>query len=158
MNIYLRQRVFSISDRYKFTDYNQKLLFQGKKPALSITRMYLNDAAGRELFYIKKKLFRILPRYTIFQRGKPIMNIKGKFAIRPQFEITDPRGNEYFLKGNIIAYDFELFRNNAFIGSVRKRFLSFGDAYELAISDNFDPALFCAIAMVIDNCLHNKVH
>ncbi len=158
MNIYLKQKVFAIGDKYDFTDYNQKLLYQGKKPALSITKMYLYDAEGKEIYYIKKKLFSFLSKYTVYKDGKKVLQVNKKFSFSPKYVITDSNNNEYSLQGNIIAYDFELKCNDRFVGSVRKEYFSFGDAYELTISDDYDPALFCSIALIIDNCNHNKVH
>lgn len=155
MHIYLKQKVFAIGDKYNFTDESQQVLFQGKKPAFSLLRMYLNDPEGKELYFVKRKLLSFMPCYRIMKNEEVLYTIKQKFGFRNNFVITDNEGNELRIQGSFYAYDFTLFLADKFIGAINKKIFSFGDAYDLNIADDFDPALFCTIAMVIDNCLHN---
>jgi uncharacterized protein YxjI len=156
MNLYLKQKLFAIGDKYEFTDESQKIVFLAKKPALSLTKMYLNDANGKELYLIQKQLIALLPKYTVLKDGKEVLFVKKKFSLKPSFDITDGQGNAYKIQGDFFAFDFSMSMNDKYIGSVKKKLFSFGDAYELSIDDSFDPALFCCFALVIDNCLHNE--
>lgn len=156
MELYLKQKVFAFGDKYKFRDKDQNIIFYGKKPALSITKKYLMDKDNNELFMIKRKLISILPKYTIFKDGEQVMTIKKKFAFRPKFNIEDKDGVEYTIQGNLLAWDFQIYGNEKYIGSISKKIFSIGDHYVLDIADDFDPSLFCAIALIIDNCLHNE--
>jgi len=157
MNLYLKQKLFSIGDKYNFTDADQKTVFSAKKPALSLTKIYLNDASDKELYVIQKKLFAFLPKYTVFDsEGKEVLSVKKKFSIKPTFEVSDSEGNAYKIQGDYMAFDFTLTKNDKFLGSVRKKIFSFGDAYELSVDDNENPALFCCFALIIDNCMHNE--
>lgn len=156
MNLYLKQKIFSIGDKYKFTDSEQKLVYQAKKPAMSLTKIYMDDAEGKEILLIKRKLLAFLPQYTVLKDGKEILYVKKKFSIKPKFDITDNEGSSYSIQGNFIAYDFSLLKNDKLVGSIKKKIFSFGDAYELFIDDSFNPELFCSIALIIDNCIHNE--
>lgn len=156
MNLYLKQKLFSIGDKYKFTDLEQKVIYEAKKSVLSLTKIYMYDATGKELFLIKKKLIAFMPKYTVFNDGKEVLFIKRKFGIRPKFEMVDAGGAIYLLQGDFLAHDFNISRDGKYIGSIKKKYFSFGDAYELNIDDNYEPALFCSIALAIDNCIHNE--
>ena len=78
------------------------------------------------------------------------------FAIGDKYDFTDAQGNACALEGDFGAYQFQLSYSGKTFGSVRKKLFSFGDAYELDVADGYDPALFCAIAVIIDQCLHNQ--
>ena len=156
MELFLKQKLISIGDKYKFMDKSEKVVFEGKKSPLSLTKIFLNDPSGKELFMVKKKLIRILPKYWIMKDGQELVTIQGKFSIRPKFEVSDVEGNSYAITGDFLSFDFNISKNGKFVGSIKKKLFSFGDAYYLNIDDDFDPALFCAFALVIDNCQHNE--
>ncbi len=156
MKIYLKQKVFAIGDKYDFTDADQKLLFQAKRPAMSLSKLYLTDPDGNERCQIHKKLFSFIPQYAVVQGGTPVMTVKKRLSFRPKYDITDNQGHAYTLEGDFGAYQFQLSYDGKPFGSVRKKLFSFGDAYELDVADGYDPALFCAIAVIIDQCLHNQ--
>lgn len=156
MNLYLKQKLFAIGDKYKFTDIDQKVVYLGKKHVLSLTKIHMNDASGKEVYLIKKKLFQILGKYTVLKDNKPVLYVKRRFGVRPKFDVTDSEGNTYNIQGDFLAHDFVLTRNDQFLGSLRKKYFSFGDAYELCVDDAYDPALFCCFALIIDNCIHNE--
>ena len=157
MKLYLKQRVLAIGDKYKFTDSNGNLVFKGKKPALSITRIYLNDINGDEVCYIKKRLMSLMPKYKVFQDKELKLFVRRKLRFgRPRFIIEDGNNNEFEIKGSWLAWDFTVYMQGQYIGSIHKKFMHIGDTYELDVSDNFDPALFCALALIIDNSMHNN--
>ncbi|MGI6702336.1 MAG: LURP-one-related/scramblase family protein [Christensenellales bacterium] len=156
MNLYLRQKIFAIGDKYNFTDIDGKIVYKAKKPVTSLTKIYLNDASGKELYLIKKKLFKIFAKYKVFKDGNEVLNIKRKFAIKPKFEVTDSEGNLYTVQGDFLAHDYVLTKNDKFIGAFRKKYIALGDSYELSVDDDYDPALFCCFALIIDNCLFEK--
>lgn len=156
MNIYLKQKLFAIGDKYDFTDINQKIIYQAKKPALSLTKIFMNDPNGQELFLIKKKLFKFLSEYNVYKGDKLMLTVKKRFSMKPKYDIMDGEGKNYNLTGNFIGFNFQLVYEDKYIGSVNKKYFSFGDAYELSVDDDYDPALFCCIALIIDNCIHSN--
>ncbi len=156
MKLYLKQKVFAIGDKYKFKNAAGEVVFEGKKGALSLTKMELTDDKGEELCRIKRKLIALFPEYKIYKEEQEVIKIKKKFSlIRPKFVLTDAEGFEYKMDGNWYEMSFQLEFKDAFVGSIRKKFIAIGDSYELNISDDFPADVFCCIALVIDNCLHN---
>lgn len=157
MKLYLKQRVFAIGDKYKFTDSKGNLVYKGKKPALSITRMYLYDINGDEVCYIKRRLISLMPKYKVFKNRELKLFVRKKLRFgRPRFVVQDGNQNEYMIKGSWLAWDFTIYMGDQYIGSIHKKFMHLGDTYELDVADNYDPALFCAMTLIIDNSLHNN--
>lgn len=159
MKLYLKQKVFAIGDKYKFTDSAGNLVYKGKKPALSITRMYLYDASGNEVCFIKKRLISFMPKYKVFQDKELQLFVRRKLKFgRPVYVVEDGSGNQFEIKGSWLAWDFTIYAKGRYIGSVHKKFFHLGDTYELDIADDYDSALFCSLALILDNSLHNNQH
>ena len=59
------------------------------------------------------------------------------------------------IRGSFWEMQYEIFCGGVFVGAVRKKWLSWGDSYELEIADESDPGFFCALVIAIDNCIHN---
>ena len=157
MKLYLRQRVLVIGDKYRFTDSDGNLVFKGKKPALSITRMYLNDAYGEEQCFIKRRLVSLMPKYKVFKGKEQVLYIRKKLKFgRPKFIVEDANKKSFEIKGSWMAWDFTVFFKGEYIGAIHKKFLRIGDTYELDISDSYDPALFCSLALILDNSMHGN--
>ena len=70
MDMYIRQKVFSIGDRYNVFDINQNLLYRVEGEILTFgAKLHLCDPSGGELLYIEQELFHMMPRYNLYCRG-----------------------------------------------------------------------------------------
>jgi len=157
MKLYLKQKVFVFGDKYKFTDSQGNLIFRGKKPLFSITRMYLEDAYGAEQCYIKRRLISLMPKYKVFKDKEQMLFVKKILRFgRPKFMVQDANRRNFEIRGSWLAWDFSVFFKGEYIGSIHKKFLTIGDTYELDIADSYDPALFCSLALIIDNSMHGS--
>ena len=54
--------------------------------------------------------------------------------------------------GDFLAHDYTVSRGNETVARVSKVWLTWGDTYELAVSDTVNPVLALAIMLVIDAC------
>jgi uncharacterized protein YxjI len=52
--------------------------------------------------------------------------------------------------------DYVISRNCQVIGEIHKKWLSWGDTYLLLIYNPADAPFFTALAIAVDNCLHNE--
>lgn len=157
MKLYLKQRILVLGDKYRFTDSEGNMVFKGKKPFLSITRMYLYDSLGQEQCYIKRRLISLMPKYKVYKDKEEVLFVRKKLKFgRPKFIVQDGNKNEFKIRGSWMAWDFTVYCKNELIGSVHKKFLAIGDTYELDISNSYDPSLFCALALILDNSMHNR--
>jgi uncharacterized protein YxjI len=119
-------------------------------------KIHLYDAAGQELFFIQQKLFRFLPEYHIYSGDTLAAIVKKELTLfRNKLSITSQYG-DYTFDGNFLAMDFAIYNQGLMVGELHKKWLTFGDSYELTIYDEDQAAFFCAIAIAIDHCLHNE--
>ena len=157
IKLYIKQKVFPIGDKYSIFNEEQQPVFSVSSEIFTFgAKIHLYDVAGLELFFIQQKLFKFLPEYHIYNGDSLRAIIKKEFSFfRPKLNITSQYG--YFtFEGEIFAMDFAIYNNGKIVGELRKKWLSFGDSYELTIYDDNNAAFFCAIAVAIDHCLHNE--
>ena len=157
MKLYLKQRVFSLTDKYDIYDYNGKPYFHVCSEFLSLTaKMHLCDLAGNELFLIRRHFTFLLAKYEIFCGERLYAEIQQQMSwLKPRLAVKSVYG-DFEIQGDFWNMHYTLFCNGSAIGAVDKKWLSWGDSYELDISDQMDPGFFCALVIAIDNCVHNE--
>ncbi len=156
-HLYIRQKVFSIGNRYNIVNEAGQPVFTVESEIFTFgAKIHLYDTTGTELYFIQQKLFKFLPEYHIYNGDMLCAIIKKEFSfLRPKLNITSQFG-DYTFEGNLFAMDFAILNNGIMIGELHKKWLSFGDSYELTIQDDNNTPLFCALTIAIDHCLHNE--
>ncbi len=157
MKLFIKQKVFSLGDKYTIFNESEHPVFTVESEVFTLgAKIHLFDALGNELYYIEKKLFRFLPEYELYSGGVLVAVVKKEFTFfKPKLYITSPSFS-YTLEGDIFSMDFSIHDGQRTVGEISKRWLSFGDSYELYVYDDKDAALFSALVIAIDNCLHNE--
>jgi uncharacterized protein YxjI len=157
MNLYIRQRVFSLGDKYNVFNEQEQPVFTVQGQIFSFgAKIRLYDLAGNELYYIEQKLFRFLPEYHIFNCENLCAMVKKEFSFfKPRLHIQSQFG-DFNMEGNLFGMDFEIQNGDQPVGEIHKKWLSFGDSYELVVHNPDDAAFFCTLVIAIDNCLHNE--
>lgn len=156
MKLYIRQRVFSLTDRYDIYDEFENPYFHVQSEFLTLTpKLHLYDQTGAEVYFIKRKLTFWLASYEIYRQGTYCAGIQQQFRwFRSHLTVESPYGRME-IRGSFWEMQYEIFCGGIFVGAVRKKWLSWGDSYELEIADESDPGFFCALVIAIDNCIHN---
>lgn len=157
MKLYIKQRIFSLGDKYDVYDENQNIVFDVKSELFTIgAKLHLCDTRGQELYYIKRKLTFMLARFEIYRNNSLCATISQEFALfRAKLNVESSLGN-FTINGDFMSMDYEISRNGQYFGSIHKKWLSWGDSYELDIPDAEDAGFICALVIAIDNCLHNE--
>jgi len=157
MKLYIKQRVFSLGDKYDVYDEMQNVIYnvQGKIFTL-FAQINISDTFGNELYYIKQRFAFLLPHYELYRGDQLVADVVKELTLfRPQLTITSQYGN-FTATGDIFAMDFQILKDGYPIGAIRKQWLSWGDTYELDIYNDLDRDFFVALVITIDNCLHNE--
>lgn len=159
MKLYIKQRVFSLGDKYDIYDAEDNVVFDVQSELFTIgAKLHLCDTMGRELFYIKRKLTFFLAQYEIYQGNDLCAIISQEFALfHSKLNVQSEYGN-IEIDGDFMSMDYQILRNGQYFGSVTKKWLSWGDSYELDVPNDENAAFFCALVIAIDNCLHNENH
>ncbi len=157
MKLYINQRVFSIGDKYDVYNENDEAVLQVESEIFTIgARIHILDASGNEIYYIKQKLKLFLAEYEIYSGDNLLANVIQEFScFNKNISIESVYGS-YRIEGDLFGMDFDIIKDGRLFGSVSKKWLSFGDSYELYIPDEADYAFFAALVIAIDNCIHNE--
>lgn len=157
MKLYIKQKIFAITDRYNIFSSDESLAFNVKSEFFSIgAKFWLCNLEGEELFFIKQKLMSFLPQYEIY-KGEHLCAVihKQLTFFTPKLDISSEYGR-FEVVGDFFGMDFKILLDGELFGSINKQWLTWGDAYELDIADGQDVAFFCCLVIAIDHCLHNE--
>lgn len=150
MKLYIRQKVFSWKDKFTVKDeYGEdkyyvtgKLLTFGKK--LTVT-----DRLGMEVAFVHQKVLSLLPRFFVDVNGRTVAEIVKKFTLlKPEYAVKGP---DWTVEGTITAHDYEIFdAAGSRVVSIHKKWMSWGDAFELDIAPGADVAVTLGVVLAID--------
>jgi uncharacterized protein YxjI len=157
MKLYIKQRIFSLGDKYDVYDADENVVFDVESELFTIgAKLHLYDTQGRELYYIKRKFTFMLAEFEIYQNNDLCATISQEFALfRAKLDVDSCLGN-FSIEGDFLSMDYDIIRDGIYFGSIHKKWLSWGDSYELDIPDAQNAAFLCALVIAIDNCLHNE--
>ncbi|MDR2090554.1 MAG: LURP-one-related family protein [Clostridiales bacterium] len=158
MYLYLKQKVFSLTEKFTFFDENQNVVYSAGGSFFSFPKTFRLLKDDRTVLTIEKKIWPLMPQYRLLSAdGNEIAFIKQKFTLKPTFEIASQNGN-LRIDGSFWGYTFRISDadGNA-VTSVQKRYFSWGDAYEIYIDESkINPAAACGIVVAFDNAVHNE--
>lgn len=157
MYLYIKQKLFSIGDKYDVYDANGNVILDVKSEIFTFgAKIHICDVVGRELYYIQQNFSLFLKRYEIYRGENLCATIQQEFSFfHPHLTIQSDYG-EFNITGDFFNLDYEIRNNNNLVGSVHKKWLSWGDSYELFIPDGSDYAFFATLVIAIDHCIHNE--
>lgn len=151
MNLYIKQRVFALTDTFSVCDETQCVLYTVRGEFLSFgKKLHIYDSDGQERGFVCQKVFSFLPRYQIFLGGTLAAEMRKEFTFFRQEYTVDGPG--FVVDGDFLAHDYTVSRGSETVARVSKAWLTWGDTYELAVSDTVDPVLALAVMLVIDAC------
>lgn len=156
MNLYIKQKIFSWTDKYKVYDEYGNLYFDVEAELLTMMpKFHLKDLTGRELFYIRKRFSFMVGEYEIYQGDRLCAAVHQQIRFFSPKLFVESEYGDFDIDGEFFGMDFTIRCNGNVIGAVHKKWMSWSDCYELEIPDSEHAAFFCALVIAIDNCLHN---
>ena len=148
MQLYMKQKIFSWKDKFSIQDAlgEDKYYVEGK--AISVgKKLHVYDAAGNELAFVKQKVVSFMPTFTVEIDGQDVAVIKKKFSLKPKYVIEGP---DWEVHGNFTGHDYDITENEKTIVSIHKKWMTWGDSFELDIADGSDEVLAVAVVLAID--------
>jgi uncharacterized protein YxjI len=157
--VYVKQKVFSIRDRYNIYDSNENIIYYCNSKILSLVakRDLYQANDDTKLLSIEKKLLHILPKYTIYDTTQnTIATVHKKLSIfKPKFIIQTTTA-ELNIEGDIFAHNFCIKKDDYILFEVHKKWISWGDTYEISIYDETNIELYIALVLILDHDCHNQ--
>ena len=152
MNYYIKQKVFSWKDKFNIYDEQGNPRYYVEGEFLTIgKKLHLQDMNGNELLFIHQKVLSFLMRYYISKNGRDVAEVVKKISfLKPKYEVN---GFEWDVEGDFFAHSYEIKKDGFTVARVQKRWLSWGDTYEISIASGYDEVNVLAVVLVIDACL-----
>ena len=149
MKLYIRQKVFSLGDKFTVRDESGQVRYTVEGSLFSLgKKLRIYDRDGGEAALIRQELLALLPRYSVYTNGSQVAQIRREFTLlRPRFSVQGPNWD---IRGNILEYNYTIYRDGRIIADISKGFMTWGDSYELNIQDSRDELLALAVVLTID--------
>ena len=157
MKFYIQEKIFSIGDNFNIKDAlgNDVFNVQGKIFSMG-NKLRIYDIYNNEIVYIEQKLFKLLPEYNIYFNGNYAAKVKKEFTFfSNRFDIDSNMG-KFEIEGDFFAHDFSIMKNGNTVAVINKKWLSWGDTYEININEQENYAFIVALVIVIDQVLHDN--
>ena len=149
MKLYIKEKVFTWSDQFTVKDErgNDRYVVEGEVFSWG-KKLHVYDMTGREVAFIKQEVWSFLPRYYVFCGDRQVAEIKKEFTFFfPKYRI-DSLGWE--IDGSFMAHEYEITQSGRTIVSISKEWMTWGDSYELNITNPSDEIVALAVVLTID--------
>ena len=150
MKLYVNEKLFSFHNRFYVKDENDKDIYEISSKIISLgDKTTINDMEGNKVAYIEQELLHLTPHYNVYINDILEFQIIKKFQL---FKNDYTLSNGYRVEGKFMMLDFKVFDdNNIQIGSIKRKFFSIGDKYEIEINDPNKKEIVLAIIVAITN-------
>jgi uncharacterized protein YxjI len=156
MRFQIKQRVFSLGDRYDILDEQGQPAFEVHSHLFTIGhKLDLVDMTGNLLAQIQQRVLSFVSEYDIYRGGQLTAVVKKKLftLFHPQFTVEGPAGT-YTMEGDWLNWNYTIAQNGQIVAQIGKQFALFQDRYGADIADGADvPTLLC-LAIVMDEVAH----
>ncbi|MDN4494101.1 LURP-one-related/scramblase family protein [Ureibacillus aquaedulcis] len=147
--LYIKQKVFSLSGKFTVKDQQENDVYYVEGSFMQIPKTFsIMNTTRDEVALITKKVFSFLPIFLVEVNGKEAITIKKELAFfKPRYTI-DAVGIE--VQGNWWDMDFQIIQHGLVVGTVSKKWFTWGDSYEVQILDEAMEAIIIALVVAID--------
>ena len=152
MKLYIKQKVFSFRDRFTVKDEFGRDCYSVSSELISLgKRLHIFDNTGREAAVVKEKLLTLLPKYTNSVKGLGDVEIARKLTLfKPYYVIN---GIDWEVNGSFTEHNYTINQYTRTIATISKAWFSWGDSYEINVSDPDDALMVLAVVIAIDAVL-----
>ncbi len=154
MKLYIKQKVFSFRDRFTVRDEFGRDVYSVSGELISLgKRLHILDNSGREAALVKQKLLTFLPKFTISISGMGDVEIVRKLTLfKPYYIVSDI---DWEVNGSFTEHNYSITRSGRAVAKISKAWFSWGDSYEINVSDPEDALMALAVVIAIDAVLAN---
>ena len=149
MKLYIKQKVFSIGDKFTVKDESgqDKYFIEGEVFSFG-NKLHIYDTVGREVAFIKQELMSFMPKYGVYCGERLVAEIRKQFTFFVHKYSIEHLGWE--IEGGLWDHDYCITKAGRKIVSISKEWMTWGDTYELDIADPADEIVAMAVVLAID--------
>lgn len=156
MKLYMKQKVFSWTDKFAIKDEMENDRFSVQGEFLSIgKKLHIYDAGGTEVAFIRQKVLAFLPRYIVEIDGQEVCQIVKQFTLlKPRYELE---GIPWHVKGDFWAHEYAMYdESEQLVMQLSKHWFTWGDSYELDITNDKDALLCVCVTLAVDAAISSE--
>ena len=155
MRLYMKQKVFSWKDKFSIKTESGEDRYYVEGKAISIgKKLRIYDPAENELAFVNQKVVSLMPKFCVEMNGEEVAVIKKKVTfLKPKYLIEGPG---WEVKGDFFSHDYEIVENGRTIVALHKKWMAWGDSFELDIVDESQEVLAVAVVLAIDAVMDNQ--
>ena len=149
MKLYIEQKVFSWRDKFNVYDENGGVKYYVEGEIFTWgKKLHVYDCFSHEVAYIEQEVLHFLPTYNIFVNGAPAARIIKEFSFfRPRYSIEELN---WEIVGSFWLHDYSITENGRPIVTIEKEWMTWGDCYEVDISEPSRELLALGVVLTID--------
>lgn len=149
MTLYMKQKVFSWTDRFTVKDDlgNDRYYVEGELFSWG-HKLHVFSMDNQEVAFIKQEIFTLLPKFEVYIHGSLAVEVKKEFTFFVQKYTLD--GTDWTVDGDFWEHRYEISNPAGVIASINKAFFTWGDSYQIDISGGADETLVLATVLAID--------
>jgi uncharacterized protein YxjI len=158
-HFYLKQKVFSLTDRYKIFDETQQELYEVRSKMFSLTnKMELSRISdGTVLFHFQKQLFHLMPTYHLMDGNhESIATVKKQFTLLSKKVNVEANDATYHVEGDFTGHQFSIIKDGSEVANLKKKWISWGDTYEITIYEDHQAEFMLSLVILIDSMFHEE--
>ena len=123
MNLYLKQKLFSLRDKFSVYDANETPMYTVEGKFFSMHAQHsICNTAGEEVANIQKKIISFMPKFFIERPIGQTHEMKGKLAFAHEVCVIEDLGWE--IKGSFLEHDYTITKDNDVLAVVHQKWLS----------------------------------
>jgi uncharacterized protein YxjI len=150
MKLYIKQKVFSWTDKFNIADENGSTRYYAEGELFSWgKKLHIYNHTGREVAFIRQKVMSWLPRYFVEIGGVTVATVVKEFTFfRQSYRVEGP---PWHMEGDFWAHDYVMYdKSNNEVMRMRKAWFTWGDSYELEIHNPDNELLCLSVALAVD--------
>ena len=121
MKLVLKEKVFTLKERFNVTDEQEQPLYSIEGKFFSWGHQFdVEDASGTHVAHIQQKVLALLPRYFITCDGMEEMELKGHLnIIHPHYTLETPDG-DWEVRGDFLHHEYTIQKGEETIANRRQ--------------------------------------
>ncbi|HHT45006.1 MAG TPA: hypothetical protein GXZ89_05895 [Fastidiosipila sp.] len=155
--LYLKQKVFKITDHYPIYDKDQNVVYQVDQDFRLVgNTVHVSRPNVEHVFTVNKKIFALLPQFTVDFADHSQLMIKQRLTfMRRKIDIISDTMNLQ-VEGNWLDLNFTVLKDGQALGTIKRAWISWGDMYELKIFEPAYETVFVAIVIAVDALIDDQ--
>lgn len=151
-NLYIKQKVFKITDHYQVFNENQDPLYQVDQDFKMIgNTVHVSDPNGKKLFVVDREVLTFLPKFNVHFSDGGQASIKSQFTFfKKKIDIISDH-RQLQANGNFWDYSFEITDGDVVVATIQKTILAWSDTYQITVYEPKLEQLILASVIAIDN-------